>query len=431
MDRRSFIKKSVLVSVGTVAFPYVVPGRLPGADAPSNRIVLGFIGCGKQSKHLLRSFLNSPGTQVVANCDVDKLKLERNMKIATDHYAGNSSSGAFKGVEAYGDFRELLSRGDIDAVVISTPDHWHGLHTVAAAQSGKDIYCEKPLGHNITECKAMVKAIRRYDRVFQTGSMQRSDGKFHHACELVRNGYIGDIKKVVVNIGGPPGVCNLPAMETPDYLDWEMWNGPAPQRAYHSELSPHLSNDIFPNWRYFEEYGGGGMTDWGAHHFDIAQWGLGMDGDGPVEIIPPDGKDYNALTYKYTDGTIMVRSGSEEGHGKVNGILFIGTEGRVEVNRGYLKTWPENIAAQKIGADEIRLYKSDNHYADWLDSVRTRRKPICDIETGYSTVVVCHLGNIAYKVKRPLKFDQKTQMIKGDPKATLLMSRSMRSPWRI
>ena len=171
MNRRSFIKKTVLLSSGAVLFPYVVPGHLLGADAPSNRIVLGFIGCGKQSVHLLRSFLNSPGTQVVANCDVDKLKLARNMKIATDHYTANSPSGSFKGVDAYGDFRKLLSRGDIDAVVISTPDHWHGLHTVAAAQSGKDIYCEKPLGHNIVECKAMVKAVRRYDRVFQTGSM--------------------------------------------------------------------------------------------------------------------------------------------------------------------------------------------------------------------------------------------------------------------
>jgi predicted dehydrogenase len=392
---------------------------------------LGFIGCGKQSKHLLRSFLNSPGTQVVANCDVDKLKLARNMKIATYHYAGNRPSGSFKGVNAYSDFRKLLSRSDIDAVVISTPDHWHGLHTVAAAKAGMDIFCEKPLGHNITECKAMVKAVRRYDRVFQTGSMQRSDNKFRHACELVRNGYIGDIKKVVVNIGGPPSPCDLPAMETPDYLDWEMWNGPAPARPYHSELSPHISKDIFPNWRYFEEYGGGGMTDWGAHHFDIAQWALGMDRNGPVEIIPPDGKNYKVLTYKYTDGTIMVRSGSEEGHGEVNGILFIGTNGKIEVNRGYLKTWPDNIARQNIGADQIHLYKSHNHYTDWLDAIRKRSKPICDVEIGYSTVVTCHLGNIAYKVKRPLKFDQKTQTIKDDPEATRLMSRTMRTPWHI
>jgi predicted dehydrogenase len=431
MNRRSFLKKSALVSASALAFPYIVPNSVLSAEAPSNRIVLGFIGCGKQSVHLLRSFLNSPGTQVVANCDVDKLKLARNMKIATDHYAGRASSGSYKGVQPYGDFRKLLSRPDIDAVVISTPDHWHGLNTVAAARAGKDVYCEKPLGHNIQECKAMVKAIRQYDRVFQTGSMQRSDTKFRHACELVRNGYIGEIKKIVVNIGGPPEECDLPAMETPEYLDWEMWNGPAPARPYHSELSPNISKNIFPNWRYYEEYGGGGMTDWGAHHFDIAQWGLGMDGNGPIEIIPPDGKDVKVLTYKYADGTTMVRSRSEEGNGEVNGILFIGTEGKVEVNRGYLKTSPQNLAQQKIKPAQIHLYKSPNHYTDWLDSIRKRKKTICDVETGYSTVVICHLGNIAYKVKRPLKFDQTSQMIKDDPQAVRLMSRAMRTPWHI
>ena len=428
MNRRQFLKSAAL-GVGFVAFPYVVPHRILAGEAPSERIVLGFIGCGKQSKHLLRSFLNSPGTQVVANCDVDRLKLERNMKTTTDHYAGKGSGGA--GVKAYGDFRELLAREDIDAVVVSTPDHWHGLNTVRAARAGKDVYCEKPLAHNILEGQAMVKAIRRYDRVFQTGSMQRSDNKFRFACELVRNGYIGDVKKVVVNIGGPPEACDLPGMPTPDYLNWEMWNGPAPARPYHSELSPHISVDVFPNWRRYKEYGGGGMTDWGAHHFDIAQWGLGMDRNGPVEVIPPDGKDIKVLTYRYENGVTMVRAGSEEGHGNVNGVLFIGDKGKVEVNRGYLKTWPENLAQQKIGPNEIKLYESRNHYVDWLDAIRARRKPICDVEIGYSSVTVCLMGNIAYELKRPLRFDQRRQRFVGDTEANRLMGRVMRSPWRI
>jgi len=428
MNRRRFLKQTA-AGVGLVAFPYVVPRTVFGAEAPSDRIVLGFIGCGKQSKHLLRSFLNSPGTQVVANCDVDRLKLERNMKTTVDFYAGKGMSSP--GVKAYRDFRKLLGRADIDAVVISTPDHWHGLTTVYAARAGKDVYCEKPLSHNILEGQAMVKAIRRYGRVFQTGSMQRSDSRFRHACELVRNGYIGDIKKVVVNVGGPPIPCDLPGMPTPEYLDWEMWNGPAPARPYHSELSPHISVDIFPHWRRYKEYGGGGMTDWGAHHFDIAQWGLGMDRNGPVEVIPPNDKDIKVLTYHYANGVTMVRAGSEEGHGRVNGVLFIGTKGKVEVNRGYLKTWPGNLAQQKIGPNEVKLYESRNHYVDWLDAVRARRKPICDVEIGYSTVVVCHMGNIAYELERPLRFDQGRQRFIADAEANRLMGRTMRSPWRI
>jgi len=426
MNRRSFLK----VASAAVAIPAFVPARVFGQQAPSNRIVLGFIGCGKQSTHLLPTFLNCPGTQVIANCDVDRLKLERNMKTTENFYAKAGGSGK-AGVKAYKDFRELLAVSDINAVVISTPDHWHGLTTVASAKAGKDIYCEKPLGHNIVECKAMVAAVRRYNRIFQTGSMQRSDEKFRQACELVRNGYIGKIHKVIANIGGPPKACDLPTEETPEYLDWDFWNGPAPARGYNAELSPHISKDIFPNWRNYREYGGGMTTDWGAHHFDIGQWGLGMDENGPVEVLPPDGKDVKVLTFKYADGRIMVRAGQEEGHGNVNGVLFLGDKGKVEVNRGYLKTWPDDLAGKKIGPNEVHLYKSNNHYTDWLDAVRTRQKPICDIAIGFSTVVVCHMGNIAYQLKRPLKYDQAKQEFVNDADATALMGRTMRAPWKL
>ncbi len=426
LGRRGFLKGAL----GAAAFPYVVPSSVFGADAPSERIVMGLIGTGKQSKHLQRSFMGA-GTQVVAGCDVDKLKLARAEKMANDHYAKQKADGTWKGYKSYGDFRELLAREDIDAVVISTPDHWHGLTTVHAAKAGKDVYCEKPLAHNIAEGKAMIREIRRYNRVFQTGSMQRSDHRFRFGCELVRNGYIGDIKHVVVNVGGPPIDCDLPAESTPDYLDWNGWLGPAPKRPYHSELSPNISWDGYPNWRRYKDYGGGGMTDWGAHHFDIAQWGLGMDGSGPVEVIPPDGKDIKALTYKYASGITMTREGNYEGHGGVNGILFVGANGRVEVNRGYLKTWPESLKDQKLGPNEIHLYESRNHYRDFLDAIKTRKKPICDVEIGISTVNVCLIGNIAYELERPLKWDPKRVRFVGDVEANRLCSRTMRSPWRI
>lgn len=430
LNRRQFLSRSGLLAAGALALPQIVPSRLLGADAPSNRITLGFIGCGKQSQYLLGTFLNSPGTQVLAQCDVDQLKLERNMAMTRKHYANKKPSGDYRGVEAYDDFQKLIARKDIDAVVVSTPDHWHGLNTVLSARAGKDIYCEKPLGHNLEECKAMVKSVRRYDRVFQTGSMQRSDWRFRFACELVRNGYIGEVRHVAVNVGGPPRPCDLPAEPTPAYLDWNRWLGPAQMRPYNAELSPHISKDVFPNWRNYREYGGGGMTDWGAHHFDIAQWGLGMDENGPVEVVPPDGKEIKDLTYKYANGITMSRTGRFEGQ-EVNGVLFVGSKGKVMVNRGFLQTWPDTLAKQKLGPNEIHLYECTNHYTDWLDAIRARKKPICDVAIGYSTVTVCLMGNIAYELGRPLKYDQTTQEFIGDPEANRLMGRVLRSPWRI
>jgi predicted dehydrogenase len=426
MNRREFLKSAV--SVAAVAgVPYVVPSSVLGAQRqtpPSDRITIGFIACGKQSQHLMRSFLNSPGTQVVAACDVDKLKLERSAKTIVEKHYADKKDGSYKGCTRYSDFRDLLARQDIDAVVISTPDHWHAVATIEACRAGKDIYCEKPLTQTIAEAQAMVKTVRKYNRVFQTGSMQRSSQEFRFACELVRNGCIGDIKHVTVGVGGPPEDKRLPAEPVPDYLDWDMWVGPAMWRPYNNDLAPHISFDGFPNWRYHSYYGGGGMTDWGAHHFDIAQWALGMDGTGPVEINPPDGKDYKVLTYKYANGIPMTRDNA-------NGILFEGTMGKVEVNRGYLKTWPDTLKDQKISADQVHLYDSKNHYTDWLDAIRKRTKPICAIEIGASSVTVCHLGNIAYTLKRPLKWDPKRQVFLGDDEANRMVSRPMRSPWHI
>ena len=423
MNRRQFIQRAVGTTTAAVAFPYLVPASALGGAAPSERITLGFIGTGKQSKHLMKSFLNSPGTHVLAACDVDKLKLARGKKIVEDHYAGKNG-GSYKGCDTYSDFRALLARDDIDAVVIATPDHWHAITVIQSAQAGKDIYCEKPLSQTIAEARAMVHAIRRYGRVFQTGSMQRSNWRFRQGCELVRNGYIGELKHVTVGVGGPAANPPLKAQPVPDYLDWDMWLGPAQWRPYHEELSPHLSWDGFPHWRNNSRFGGGGMTDWGAHHFDIAQWGMGMDESGPVEIIPPDGKDVKVLTYKYAGGVTMTRD-------KANGVLFTGTKGRVETNRSHFQTWPESLKDRKIGTNEIHLYESRNHYVDWLDAIRKRSKPICDIETGCRSVTVCHLGNIAYKLGRPLKWDPKREVFVGDEDANRLLSRPMRAPWHV
>jgi predicted dehydrogenase len=456
MNRRDFLKAAA-GAAAVASVPYVVPSSVLGAQGqtpPSNRITLGFIACGKQSQHLMRSFL-LPSTQVVAACDVDKLKLERSAgSIVEKHYA-DRKDGSYKGCARYHDFHELLARSDIDAVVISTPDHWHAIATIEACRAGKDVYCEKPLTQTIAEAQAMVKTIRQLGRVFQTGSMQRSSREFRFACELVRNGFIGDIKHVTVNVGGPPQDKVLKPEPVPDYLDWDMWVGPAMWRPYNNDLAPHISFDGFPNWRDHIFYGGGGMTDWGAHHFDIAQWGLGMDGSGPVEITPPDGKDYKVLTYKYANGITMTRDSQVRGpdgtglpftgdayqqwlqrvrapRGRdVNGVLFEGTTGKVEVNRGYLKTWPDALKDQAIKPDQVHLYDSRNHYTDWLEAIRKRTDPICKIEIGASSVTVCHLGNIAYTLGRPLKWDPKRQVFLGDDEANRMLWRPMRGPWRL
>ncbi len=426
INRRRFLRQAVGAAVGAASLPAIVPSSILRAMAPSERITLGFIGVGKQGTYLLRAFLNEPGTQVLAVCDVDALKLERARELADQYYAEQTVAGSAKICKPYRDFRQLLARDDIDAVVIATPDHWHAIPVIEAARGGKDIYCEKPLCQTIAEAQTMVREVRRHSRVFQTGSMQRSYSQFRFACELVRNGRIGEVQTVTVDVGGPPVSCDLPAEPVPDYLDWDLWLGPAPWRPYHPELSPHISVDVFPNWRLYRDYGGGMMTDWGAHHFDIAQWALGMDDSGPVEIIAPGQENNPVLTYRYASGVTMTRD-SFGGQG----VLFTGTDGKIEVNRRYIRTWPERLTREAIGPDEVHLYRSDNHYADWLTAIRTRSRPICDVDTGRHSVIVCHLGNIAYQLGRKLQWDPAKERITNDPEVGRLLTRSMRSPWHL
>ena len=422
VNRRRFLKEASYAAAGVIGFPYFISASAlgkAGRVAASERIVMGCIGTGGQGRGNMGGFMGKKQVRVVAVCDPNGKNRNQARDMVNKKY-GN------KDCAAYNDFRELLGREDIEAVSIGTPDHWHAIPAIAAAKAGKDIFCEKPLSLTIAEARVMVDAVRRYGRVFQTGSQQRSSSNFRFACELVRNGYIGEVKTVTVNIGGPSGPCNLPAEPQPVYFDWDMWLGQAPWRPF---------NKLFHGggWRAFRDYSGGGMTDWGAHHFDIAQWGLGMDDSGPVEIIPPDGKDYKVLTYRYANGVTMTRD-------KANGVLFTGTKGKVEVNRGYLRTWPDSLKNQQIGPNEIHLYESRGHKDDFLECVRTRRQPICDVEIGCRSVTVCHLGNLAYQLKRPLKWDPENErfvnpaLLKGgvnDEQANRMLWRPMRSPWHL
>ena len=414
LSRRKFLQSS-----GIVAAPFIIPHSAWSAvDAilPSNRITLGFIGLGKQGTDLLRGFMQLTDVQIVALCDVDKLKLARAQNLTRNTCT------------LHGDYRELLQRKDIDAVVIATPDHWHAVQAIQAMRLGKDVYCEKPLSLTIGQARQMVAEARRWDRVVQVGSMQRSDGRFRHACELVQNGYIGEVKKVRVSVRtgfqNHPKYCDLAAEPVPSELDWDLWLGPAPFRPFNAILAPPVTYDGYPAWRDYTDYSGGGMTDWGAHHFDIAQWGLAMDHSGPVEIIPPDGSEFPYLTYRYRNGVEMTADFED------NLIRFIGTQGIVEVNRSYLKTVPENLANVKLPPTGKHLYASAHHLLDWIHCVRTRTRPATDIEIGCRSVTVCHLGNLAVQLNRTLHWDPVTEKF-SEPEGNRLLTRSMRSPWEI
>jgi predicted dehydrogenase len=422
--RREFLRLTITTALGAPVALNITKGLGAAAVPANDRITVGVIGTGKQGRHLQHNFLNQPGVQVVAVCDVDTTRREHHRKIVDEHYSIKGEK-EYKGCAQYVEFEELIARKDIDAVIIATPDHWHAYHAIAACKAGKDIYCEKPLSLTIREARAMVNAARKHDRVFQTGSMQRSSKEFRTACELVRNGRIGKIKQVLVDVGPPSKPCDLPEETMEPGLNWDLWLGPAPARPYNSILSPRGVHDHFPDWRNYREYSGGMMTDWGAHHFDIAQWGLGMDDSGPVEIIPPeDPKATKGLRYIYANGVEVV-------HANSGGVLFVGTEGKILVNRGKLETTPESLKDEPLGPDAIRLYNSYNHVKDFLDCVRSRKRPICDVEIGCRSVTVCHLGNLAYWNHRKLKWDPAKEQFVGDKEANAWLDRPKRGKWKV
>jgi predicted dehydrogenase len=425
MTRRRFLQSSVLAAS---SLPFIVPASALGAQGkpPSERITLGFIGVGTQGRGLLGGFLGQKDVQVLAVCDVDTTRRESARKTVESRYAADIKSGTYKGCAGFNDFRDLLARKDINAVVIATPDHWHAIPVIEACRAGKDIYCEKPLSLTIHEARLMMDNVRKHKRIFQTGSQQRSSNEFRLACELVRSGRIGKVRTVHVNVGDPSRPCDLAEEKMEAGLDWDRWLGPAPRRPYNSVLAPRGVHKHYPNWRLYREYSGGMMTDWGAHHFDIAQWGLGMDESGPTEIIPPkDPKAMSGLIYRYNGGVEVIHRGS-----KARGVLFVGTEGSINVDRGFLSSDPAGIIKVPIGDKDVRLYRSPGHLRDWLDCIRTRRPPICDIEVGARSVTVCHLGNLAYWNQRRLRWDPKAWRFADDGDNKLL-DRERRDPYQL
>lgn len=406
------------------------------AMAANDKLTLGFIGVGMQGRSHLNGFLGRNEVEVVAVCDVVKERLEAAVGTVEKKYADRIKSGDYKGVKAYTDFRDLLAHKGLDAVVIATPDHWHHIPCVLAARAGKHIYCEKPLTHNIAEGRQIVNEVKKAKITFQTGSQQRTEfgGHFRKAVEYVWNGRIGKVKTIRIGVGAPARPCDLKGEAKPDGTDWEMWLGPAPEREYSSVLCPQGLHKHFPEWRSYQEYGGGNLADMGAHHFDIAQWAMDIDRSGPVEITPPkDPKSGRGLRFTYASGIVMIHNEFEKGKDGKDiraDCVFEGTEGILLVSRGGISTLPDTILKEPIGEKDKRVNPSTDHKKNWLECIKSGKETICPAEVGHRSASICHLANIGYRLGRNLKWDPANEVFKEDA-ANKELSREPRAKWKL
>ncbi len=446
--RRDFVKYASTAPLA-LSLPTIVSARSLGLGAvpPSDRIVMGCIGTGGMGLHDMRVMMRQPEVQVVAVCDVETKSnfyhggtvagREVARQIVDDHY-GKNTSGTSPQCAAYVDFRELLQRDDIDAVTVTTPDHWHALISIAAAQAGKDIYCEKPLANSVAEGRAVCTAVTENQRILQTGSHERSGSNARFAAELVRNGRIGKLHTIRIQMpcdeshhlavrrceGFPP------ALAVPEGFDYDRWLGPAAQAAYTPQRCHFW-------WRFILSYGGGEMTDRGAHVIDLAQLAAGFDDTGPVEIKAAGSAAANSLYDSYFDyefeniyanGVRMIGSTSAP-----RGVKFEGTDGWifVHVHGGKLESEPASLLKETIGEHEIRLGRSPGHQRNFLDSVKSRQTPMAPAEVGHRTGTICHLNNIAMRLGRPIKWDPVKELIENDDEANALLGPAMREPWKL
>lgn len=429
MNRRNFMKKAAGSLIGTVGLPYIIPSSALGKSssvAPGNRIVMGAVGLGWQGTNNMRNFLHKDDVRVVAVCDVDAGHLQRAKNTVNETY-GN------KDCAVYSDFRDLLARDDLDAVSIALPDHWHSIPAIAAARAGLDIYGEKPFSHTLLEGRAMCEAVKNYGRIWQTGSWQRSRKNFHRACELVRNGKVGKVKYAEVGLGsGHEDYAHTRNRQTPqpapEQLDYNFWLGPAPWAQY-------CPARVHKNWRWVLSHGGGRIMDWVGHHLDIAHWGLGLDYTGPVEVqgwgkFPETGL-WNApteyeFTCKYANGVKIVVASRFP-----SGVKWQGEDGWIWVDRGNFDAEPKSVLNEKIAPDDIHLYKSRDHFRNFIDCVKTRRETITPSEIAHRSASVGHLGQIAITLGRKIRFNPDTEQILDDPTAAKMLGKVMRSPWHL
>ena len=427
LTRRSFVKTAAAASLA----PWIW-SRSVTAQKASERLNVGFIGVGTMGRGHLGNLLGRDNVEVVGVCEVEQARLTSAMDMVEKRYAQRTKSGTYKGVKSFGDFRELLALPGLDAVVIATPDHWHAIGCILAARAGKHIYCEKPLTHNVAEGRQIVSEVKKAGVIFQTGSQQRSEfgGNFRKAVEYVWNGRIGKLHTIRIGVGGPARPCDLPAEEVPEGTDWDAWLGPAPERGYNEILCPKGVHKHFPAWRDYREFAGGQIADMGAHHFDIAQWAMEMDTSGPVEVIPPeDSAKESGLKFVYASGITMIHN-EFEGDVKADCVLE-GSEGKILVSRNGISSQPDSILAEPLPENARRVYPSADHRGNWLDSIRDKEDCICTAETGHRSATICHLGNLGYRLRRPLKWDPAKEQFAEDDEANSLLSRQPREKWKV
>jgi len=428
--RREFVRKSAAVAAGAIVLPQIIPSTalgMGGKASPSNRIVIATIGTGSQGSGNMREMMKLKGQfQFVALCDIDKKHLEAGKAMVDNDYKN-------KDCRVYGDYRELLAKEKLDAVSIALPDHWHGIIYTEAANHKLHVYGEKPICRTIKDGQTIVSAVKKNNIIWQTGSWQRSLFNFRRGAELAINGRAGKVKYIEVGLpDGGRGIGTPPVMDVPPELDWEMWLGPALRVPYRGVS--HW------NWRWILDYSGGQMTDWAGHHIDIANWGTGLEHTGPVEIsgkgvYPAEGL-YNApveydLMCKYESGIEMrVANASRLPHKM--GTTWYGDLGWVHVDRGNILTASDpKILKEVIGENEIQLYKSDNHYQNFIDCIRSGKQAIAPIEVAYRAISVALLGEIAMTTGQTIKWDPEKEVIIDNPRASRLLSRPYRQPWTL
>jgi len=451
-SRRGFIGTSLSAAAAVWAAPSIVPSKVFGAGAPSNRIQIGVIGVGRIAReHDMPGVLKQDSARIIAVSDLDSKRCVDGKKYVEDYYTKKTGQ-AETGVQMYADYGEMLSRPEIDAVVICTPDHWHARPAIDAAMAGKDIYLEKPTSLTIAEGRAMSDAVHRTGRILQIGTQQRSSEQFRVACELVRNGRIGQLKTVLVGLPVDPSGNEEPEMPVPKNLNYEMWLGSTPW-VYYTEKRVHPQNDYSrPGWLRCEQFGAGMITGWGVHHMDIVHWGMDTEYSGPVEIegtaeFPKSGLwDVHGpykIQAKYANGATVFISDSYP-----NGIRFEGTDGWIFVTRGpYSVTASDPTSGNtserrpltasdpkiltQIGPKEIHLYESTDHHGDWLQGIKSRKQPICPVEVGHRSCSVCLVGHIAMKLKRKIYWDPAGERFKNDDEANSMLFRAQRWPYGI
>jgi len=451
MQRRKFINKTALGTAAAVAFPAIVPASVLGKDAPSNKINIGQIGCGRIARdHDIRDTIRFDSARYVAVCDLDSKRLEDAKVLVDSFYKEKTGKDKYMDTKMYGDYREMLRNKDIDAVVISTPDHWHSQPAMEAALAGKDIYLQKPTSLTVKEGQQLRAAVQQKNVILQVGTQQRAMPQFRVAAELVRNGRIGKLHTVKIGLPGDPGGPEVTEMPVPENLNFDMWLGATPELPY-NELGVHPQNDYSrPGWLRNRNYGAGMITGWGQHHYDSAAWGMNTELEGPISVEAlsefPKSGFWNVhgdflVKQEYENGITVYTSG-----GYTNGVKYIGDDGWIFVSRGaYQASASDPVDKEKsaqalnasdpailtsaIGANEIHLEKIDDQHGNWLDCIKTRKAPISPIEKGHKACTICLISDIAMQFDRKLDWNPDTELFINDDEANKMLSRSQRKPY--